>query len=66
MEAGAAFQSYLERALETYGIEADETERAVMAGVWSIYEPGMDLLRDADLDEVEPELLPDLSARPAR
>ena len=37
-----------------------------MAGVWSIYEPGMDLLRDADLDEVEPELLPDLSAPPAR
>jgi len=56
----------LERALELYGIEADETERAVMLGVWSLYEPAMDLLRDAELDGVEPELRPDLSAPPMR
>jgi hypothetical protein len=66
VEAESAFQSYLERALELYGIEADETERAVMMGVWSLYEPGMDLLRDAELDGVEPELRPDLSAPPTR
>jgi hypothetical protein len=66
MEAGSAFQSYLTAALETFGIEADETERAVMVGVWSIWEPGMGLLRDADLDGVEPEPRPDLSAPPPR
>jgi hypothetical protein len=62
----SAFQSYLERALETYGIEADETERMVMEGVWSIYQPGLEGLRDADLDAVEPELRVDLSEPPAR
>ena len=46
------------RRLESFGIEADETERAVMAGVWSIWEPGMNLLRDADLDGVEHEIRP--------
>ena len=53
-------------ALELFGIEADETERTVMAGVWSVYEPGMEALRDADLDEVEPELRVDLSQAPPR
>jgi hypothetical protein len=65
MEAGPAFQSYLDSALESFGIEADETERAVIAGVWSIWEPGMNLLRDADLDGVKHESHPDLSAPPA-
>jgi hypothetical protein len=66
MEAGSAFQSYLTAALDTFGIEADETERAVMAGVWAIWEPGMNLLRDADLDAVEPEPRADLSGPPLR
>ena len=66
MEAGVPFDQYLEKALGLLGIEADETERMVMAGVWSIYEPGMELLRDADLDEVEPEPRADLSAAPPR
>jgi hypothetical protein len=62
----SAFQSYLEGALETLGIEADETERLVMTGVWSIYEPGMMSLLEADLDGIEPELRVDLSKPPAR
>jgi hypothetical protein len=66
MERESAFQSYLNGALETFGIETDEEERAVMTGVWSIYEPGMELLRDADLDGVEPEPYPDLSKPPPR
>jgi hypothetical protein len=66
MEGGSAFQTYLAGALETFGIDSDESERAVMMGVWSIYEPGMDLLRDADLDGVEPESNADLSKPPAR
>jgi hypothetical protein len=64
MEAGSAFQRYLDSGLESFGIEADETERAVMAGVWSIWEPGMNLLRDSDLDAVEHELNADLSSPP--
>jgi hypothetical protein len=65
MDADSAFQSYLGGALEIFAIEADEAERAVMTGVWAIYEPGMDLLRDADLDGVEPEPNADLSRPPA-
>jgi hypothetical protein len=66
VEAGSALRGYLDQALELLGIEADETERMVMAGVWSLYEPGMEQLRDADLDEVEPELPADLSQAPPR
>ncbi len=66
MDGESAFQSYLQGALEIFGIDTDEGERAVMAGVWSIYEPGMDLLRDADLDGIEPEPNADLSRPPAR
>ncbi|HEY6636292.1 MAG TPA: hypothetical protein VIZ61_01285 [Solirubrobacterales bacterium] len=66
MEAGSPFQRYLDLALESFGIEADETERAVMAGVWSIWEPDMNLLRDADLDGVEQETYPNLSESPGR
>jgi len=65
MQGESAFQSYLQGALEIFGIDADLAERAVMAGVWSIYEPGMDLLRDADLDGIEPEPNADLSRPPA-
>ena len=66
MEAGSPLQNYLDGALESFGIEADETERAVMAGVWSIWEPGMDLVRDADLDDVIQEPQADLSSPPPR
>jgi hypothetical protein len=66
VEPETAFQSYLEGALETFGIEADETERAVMASVWQIHREGMDLLATADLSGVEPEPAPDLSRPPER
>ena len=64
MEGESAFQRYLEGALETFGIATDETERAVMLGVWSLYEPGLEQVLDADLDGVEPEIAPDLSKPP--
>jgi hypothetical protein len=64
MEGESAFQTYLNGGLETFGIAADEDERAVMMGVWSLYEPGMEQLRDADLDGIEPEMAPDLSEPP--
>jgi hypothetical protein len=65
MEAETPFQRFIDAGLVSFGIEADETERAVMAGVWSIWEPDMTLLRDADLDGVEQEMRPDLGAPPA-
>ena len=64
MEAGSLFERYVDSGLENFEIEADETERTVMAGVWSIWEPGMTLLRDADLDGVEHEIHADLSSPP--
>jgi hypothetical protein len=66
MEGESAFQSYLQGGLEIFGIDADDEERAVMTGVWAVYEPGMELLRDADLDAIETEPHPDLSRPPAR
>jgi hypothetical protein len=62
----SAYQAYLKSALEIYGIEADEIERAVITGIWELYEPGMNLLAEADLSAVEPERAPDLSRPPAR
>lgn len=64
MESEAAFRSYLEGALEVFGIEADETERAVMSGVWSVYEPAIAELREADLSAVDPEPDAHLSRAP--
>ena len=64
MESEAAFRSYLEGALEVFGIEADETERAVMSGVWSVFEPAMAELRESDLSAVDPEPDADLSRAP--
>jgi hypothetical protein len=64
VEPEAAFRSYLEGALEVFGIEADETERAVIIGVWSVYEPAMAELREADPSAVEPERDADLSRAP--
>jgi hypothetical protein len=66
VNAESALQSYLDGALETFGIEADETERAVMAGVWELYEPGMNLLNETDLGAVAPERAADLSRPPER
>jgi hypothetical protein len=64
VESEAAFRSYLEGALEVFGIEADETERAVMSGVWSVYEPAMAEFRESDLSAVDPEPDADLSRAP--
>ena len=66
VEAESALQSYFSGGLSLFGIEADDEERAVMAGVWSIYQPGMELLRDADLESIEAEMNADLSKPPAR
>jgi hypothetical protein len=64
LDPETAFQSYMEGALETFGIGADEVERAVMSGVWQVYEEGINRLIEADLTEVELEADLDLSRPP--
>lgn len=64
MYPDSAFQSYIEGGLENFGIEADETERAVMNGVFAVYQPALELLLEADLDSVAGEPDPDLSKPP--
>lgn len=66
MDPQTALQSYLDGALETFGIEADDVERAVMSGVWHVYEEGLNRLMEADLSEVEIERDLDLSRPPGR
>ena len=66
MTPKSAFQSHIEGGLEVYGIEADETERAVMHGVFDLYRPAIELLLEADLDRAPEEAEPDLSRPPAR
>ncbi len=63
MDPNPDLQSYLDGALATFGIEADETERAVMAAVWHIWEPGLRELLDHELSDVVEEP-PDLSRAP--
>ena len=64
MDRDLAFKSYIEGGLELFGIEADEEERAVMAGVWNLWAPALDALLAADPGEVEAEPAADLARAP--
>jgi hypothetical protein len=64
VEPDSAFKRYVDGGLELFGIEADETERAVMEGVFDLYRPLLEALAAADLDEVKPEHPLDLSRAP--
>lgn len=66
MDAESAFESYLNGGLAVYGIEADETEREVMKGVFSVYRPPIEQLLALDLSAIEPEPDPDLSRAPRK
>jgi hypothetical protein len=63
LEPNPDLQKYLDGALATYGIEADQVERAVMNGVWAIYEPGLTELLEHELSDAY-EDNPDLSKAP--
>jgi hypothetical protein len=63
LEPNPDLQSYLDGALATYGIEADQVERAVMDAVWGIYEPGLTELLEHELSDAQEEN-PDLSQAP--
>jgi hypothetical protein len=64
LDQETAFQSYIEGGLENFGIEADEVERAVMKGVFEIYQPALELLLEVDLDADAAEPSPNLSRPP--
>ena len=64
MAPETAFESHIEGGLEVYGIEADETERAVMKGVFELYQPAIEMLLAVDLDSAPEEPAPDLSRPP--
>ena len=61
-----AFERYLDGGLATFGIEADETERAVITAVWEAYREPLLSLLGTDLESVEPEPRLDLSRAPQR
>ncbi len=50
-----SFQDYLRAGLESFGIEVDEVEMAVISAAWRAFEPPIRELLEADLDGVEPE-----------
>jgi hypothetical protein len=60
-----AFTEYLRAGLESYGIEADEVEMAVMTAVWQAFRPAIEGLLATDLSAVEPEPDFDPSRPPA-
>lgn len=62
--ASDAFQRFATGGLELIGVEADEIQLGVMSFVDSMYRAHIDALMDADLDDVEREIDPDLSRPP--
>ena len=64
MQGNDGVHRFLAGGFELAGIEADETELAVMAVAESIYRPHIEALRDADLDDVAPEPEIDLAQPP--
>jgi hypothetical protein len=64
MQGKDGFSRFVGGGFELLGIEADETELAVIEVAGAIYQPHIDALLDADLGEVEPEPRIDLSRSP--
>jgi hypothetical protein len=63
MEASDSFASFVPAGLESLGIEADDTDLAVMAAAHSIYWPAVRSLLEAPIG-APPEPDPDLSQPP--
>ena len=55
---------FIPAGLASLGIEADETEIAVISAMQRIFWPGIRELLALDTSEVEPERCPDLSQGP--
>ena len=57
-------EDFVDGGLASLGIEADETERAVIGAAHQLFWPGILELLSLDLGELEPERDPDLSKAP--
>lgn len=64
MDAADRSEDFIPAGLAVLGIEADETELAVMGAMHQLLWPAIGELLELDLGEVEPELHPDLSRAP--
>lgn len=64
MEASERADEFIPAGLASLGLDADETELAVMAAVHQLLWPPILELLALDLEDVEPERLADLSRGP--
>ena len=64
MPASGDFEAFVPAGLASLGIEADETELAVMRAMHELYWPALAGLLELDLSGVEPEPLADMSRAP--
>lgn len=64
MPASGDFEAFVPAGLASLGIEADETELAVMRAMHELYWPALAGLLELDLFGVEPEPLADMSRAP--
>jgi hypothetical protein len=64
MEASDRSDDFIPAGLASLGIEADETELAIIAAVHQVFWSPIQGLLALDLGEVEPERYPDLSRAP--
>lgn len=65
MEASGSFESFVPAGLASLGVEADQTDLAVMAGAHAVYWPAIRALLEAPIG-APPEPDPDLSQAPER
>jgi hypothetical protein len=63
MEASGSFESFVPAGLASLGVEADETDLALMTGAHAIYWPAIQALMEAPIGAI-PEPHPDLSQAP--
>ena len=64
MEAADSAENFIPAGLASLGIEADETDLAVMNAAHGMFWPAIRALLSLDLGELEPERAPDLSRAP--
>jgi hypothetical protein len=64
VEASDPADDFIDGGLASLGLEADETERAVIGAAHQLFWPGILDLLSLDLGAIEPERDPDMSRAP--
>jgi hypothetical protein len=64
MDGSPSAEDFLPAGLASFGIEADETDLAVLGAIHQLFWPPILELLAMDLDAVEPELRLDVSRAP--